>query len=62
MSERFKIHNFRPADRRRKEDPTWAVYDDDGGDWLVSNLTESQAETVKRTLNEAIGKEGKNGR
>ena len=54
MSKRFEIHNVQPAVNRRKEDATWAVYDDKKGDWAMSHLTKSQAEQVKKALDEAI--------
>ena len=38
---------------RRVDDAVWAVYDNVRGQWLIRNLTKSQAEQVKRALDEA---------
>lgn len=54
MSERFEIKRWGGSECcRRADDTVWAVYDNIRSLWLINNLTKSQAEKVKKALDEA---------
>lgn len=54
MSERYEIALWGNSKNvRRVDDTVWTVYDNAKSQWLINNLTKSQAEQVKQALDEA---------
>ena len=58
MAERFEICKSLTNPGRRKEDKGYLIHDHTNNEPIVFNLTKSQAESVKKALDEATG--GKN--
>ena len=58
MAERFKIIH---GHGKRRGDTDWSIYDSGSGQFVGRNLTESQAEQVKKALDEATKEYGKCG-